>query len=139
MVLGSKPWNFFCLSHYFWIKNPKPHFAALTYFIFPVIILVLLFFFFSFFATPQHMEFLGQGLDLSCICNLQHSCGNAGSLNPLCQAGDRTCIPAPQRCCQSPLHHRGSPLVLLFKESFSFPGWQKVFEQLCCVIQIKTK
>ena len=33
-------------------------------------------FFFFFFATPQCMEFLGQGLDLSCSCNLYHSCGN---------------------------------------------------------------
>ena len=33
-----------------------------------------------FLATLQHTEFLGQGSDPSCSCNLSHSCGNAGSL-----------------------------------------------------------
>ena len=41
------------------------------------------------------MEFAGQGSALSHSCNLHHSYGNAGSFNPLCQAGidpDHTCI-----------------------------------------------
>ena len=33
--------------------------------------------FFSFLATPQHMQFLGQGSDPSCSCDLCCSCGNA--------------------------------------------------------------
>ena len=37
------------------------------------------FFFFNFLATPQHMEPLSQGLDLSCSCDLCHDCGNARS------------------------------------------------------------
>ena len=31
-------------------------------------------------GCPQHMEFLGQGSELSCSCNLCHGCSNAGSL-----------------------------------------------------------
>ena len=38
------------------------------------------FFFFFFFFWPWHMEFLGQGSDLSHSCDLCHSCSNAGSL-----------------------------------------------------------
>ena len=56
------------------------------------------FFFFFFFcflffslAVPWHMEFLGQGSDLSHGCNLSLSCNNAGSFNPLCRARDQTC------------------------------------------------
>ena len=48
----------------------------------------------------------GQGLDLS------HSC-NARSINPLCQAWDRTCVLALQRCHQSQL------LFYLFKSKSS--------------------
>ena len=33
----------------------------------------IFFFFLSFFGLPQHMEFLGQGSDLSCSCNPHHS------------------------------------------------------------------
>ena len=44
------------------------------------------------------MEFLGQGSDPNCIYDLR-----AGILNPLCQAGDRTCVLVPWRhsqyCC----------------------------------------
>ena len=46
-----------------------------------------LFFFFSFLATPWHMEFPGQGSDLSHSCDLCHSCSNAGSLTHHDQAG----------------------------------------------------
>ena len=39
-------------------------------------------------ATPVgHGSSLGQGLNQSHNCKLHHSCGNAGSFNPLCQAG----------------------------------------------------
>ena len=38
------------------------------------------FFFFSYLAAPRHIEFLGQGSDLSHSCHLH---GNAGSFNPL--------------------------------------------------------
>ena len=51
-----------------------------------------------FLATPQHMEFLGQGSDLSCSCELCHIYGNARSFNPLCQAGNRTSVLVLQRC-----------------------------------------
>ena len=39
----------------------------------------LFFFFFFFLAVPGHMEFLGQGSDLSCSCNLTH-CASLGWL-----------------------------------------------------------
>ena len=35
--------------------------------------------FFSFLATLWHMEFLGQGSDLSLSSNVRHSCGHVGS------------------------------------------------------------
>ena len=38
------------------------------------------FYFFSFLAALWHMEFLGQGSNLSWSCDLYHSCGNARSL-----------------------------------------------------------
>ena len=47
--------------------------------------------FFLFRATPHGIwKFLGQGLNSSCSCYLRVSCVNAGSFNPLYQAGDRT-------------------------------------------------
>ena len=45
----------------------------------------LFFFFFFFLTTPQHMEFPGQGSDLSCSCNL--SCSTAGSLTHCARPG----------------------------------------------------
>ena len=38
---------------------------------------------FFFFFSPWHMEFLGQRSDMSYSCDLCHSCGKAGSFNPL--------------------------------------------------------
>ena len=55
---------------------------------------LLLFFFFGLsvaYGVP------GQGSDLSLIL----ACGSAGSFNPLCQAGDWTCLLVLQRCCWS--------------------------------------
>ena len=49
-------------------------------------------FVFSFLVVPWHMEFLGQEPDLSCRCHLSHCCRSAGSFNPLCWAGNRTCV-----------------------------------------------
>jgi len=40
--------------------------------------------------TPGILKFLGQGLNLSHNGDLHCSCGNAGSCNPLCQAGYHT-------------------------------------------------
>ena len=52
---------------------------------------------FCFWTPSLPMDFPGQGSDLS--CDLCCSCGNTGSLNPLCWAGERTCILAQQSCC----------------------------------------
>ena len=47
--------------------------------------------FFSFYdSTYGTWKFPGQGLSHSCDLGLWHSCGNAGSFNPLHQARDRT-------------------------------------------------
>ena len=43
--------------------------------------LFFFFFFFFFLATPQHMEILGQGSNLSHSCDIQSSCSNTGSLS----------------------------------------------------------
>ena len=45
------------------------------------------FFFFFFLATPWHMEFLGQGSDLSHNCDLCPNCCNAGSLTHCVRLG----------------------------------------------------
>ena len=42
---------------------------------------ILLFFFFFFFYYPHGiLKFLGPGLNLSCSCDICHSCSNSGSL-----------------------------------------------------------
>ena len=51
------------------------------------------FFFFSLLAALQHMEFLGQRLDLSSSYNLCHTSGQCRILNPLCLAGHHPCFP----------------------------------------------
>ena len=56
---------------------------------------IIAFFLPLFLDIPWHMEFLGQGADLS------HSCGDAGSFNPLCWARDQTCVLVLQRYSQS--------------------------------------
>ena len=43
--------------------------------------------------TPGIWKFLGQGLNPNHSCNPCHSCGNAGSFNPLHLAGDPTRTP----------------------------------------------
>ena len=69
-----------------------------------------LLFFLSFLATSQHMEFLAQGSDLSCGCDLCHSCGNAGSFNPLCQGQGWNLHPGATEMPLIPLcHGRNSP------------------------------
>ena len=49
--------------------------------------------FFFFLAAPQHMEFPGQGSDLS---NPSPQLQQLWILNPLCQAGDQTCVQCSQ-------------------------------------------
>ena len=50
-------------------------------------------YFFSYILWPhlQHMEVPSQWLNLSCICDLHCSCGNARSFNPLCRTRNWTC------------------------------------------------
>ena len=43
--------------------------------------------FISFLASPWHMEFLGQGSDLSCSCDLSCRCSNASSLTHYARLG----------------------------------------------------
>lgn len=49
-------------------------------------------FFPPFLAAPWRMVFPGQESDLSHNCNPCNSCSNDRSLNPLCWAGDQTCV-----------------------------------------------
>ena len=74
--------------------------------------------FFPFLVTLRHMEFPGQGSDLSCSCDLCCSCGIARSFNPLCVAGGQTCV-------------LGTAKMLLI------PFWL-VFWSYCCVINPST-
>ena len=65
------------------------------------------------------MEFLDQGSDQSCSCDLSHSCVNAGSLTHCAGPG----IETVSHCSQDasvPLHHNGnSPATLLNLERHS--------------------
>ena len=71
-------------------------------------------------AASQHMEFPSQGSDLSHTCSLYCSWGNAGSFNPLCQAGDWIWILVIHRQCLSYCATVGTPLALRFL--FAFHG-----------------
>ena len=80
---------------------------------------------FFFLATLWHVEFLGQESHLSHCCNLCYSCSNARSFNPLCRAGDGTCIPVLQSCHRSHCATAGTPLypslfTLLFTYSSDY-------------------
>ena len=72
----------------------------------------------SLLVTPQDMAFPGQGSDENHSSSLCHSSGNAGSLNPLCWAGDRTCILALQRNSQSCCVTVGTPLLPFLQLGF---------------------
>ena len=82
----------------------------------------LFFFFFSFFLSPapQRMEFLGQGLDLSCSFYLHHKCSHSGSFNSLCQAKDQTCLLAAAEIPPIPLCYSGNSSRTFFFFCFAF-------------------
>ena len=63
-------------------------FDALQFFFFFLCLFVFVGVFIG--CTHSIWEFPSQGLILSHSCKLQHSCSNARSFNPLCQAGDCT-------------------------------------------------
>ena len=66
--------------------------------------------FFFFFWPPQaHGVPPGRGSDPSCSFNLYRSCSIARSFNPLCQAGNQTCVLVLQRCHQSCCATVGNP------------------------------
>ena len=53
--------------------------------------------YYFFCCPPGIWKFLGQRLNLSCSCDLCHSCGNTRSFNSLCQAWDQIHISAATR------------------------------------------
>ena len=65
--------------------------------------------FFFFLATLWHMEFLGQGSDQSCSCDLCHIYGSVGSLTHCVAARDQTCILELHRRCQACCPTAGTP------------------------------
>ena len=84
--------------------------------------LFLKFIYFPFLAASRHMEFPGQGSDLSCSCNLLHSCGNTRSFKPLCWAEGITSVLVLQKCCRSRYTTAGTPRnLLLIHETIIFP------------------
>ena len=72
------------------------------------------FFPFPFLAVLRHMEFLGQGSDPSCSCELLCSCGKLGSFNPLCWAGGWNLHPGAAEMLPIPLCHSGNFTPFLF-------------------------
>ena len=93
------------------------------------------FFFLPFLTTLQHIKFPGQGSDPSCSCNLFCNCGNIRSFNPLCWAGDGTCILLLQRHCPSCCATTGIPWIC-FCCSFFFPSSFEVFSCLMTIFSI---
>ena len=85
------------------------------FFLFFLFFLSFFFFFFcfSFLATLWHMEFPGQGSAPSHTWDLHHTCSYVGILNPLCQTGDWTCVPALLRQCWSCCATAGYPKPFL--------------------------
>ena len=65
---------------------------------------------FVFVAALQHVEFLGQGSDLS------RSCSNSKSFNPLCQARNQTCVLALQTHCWSRCATAETPVYKVFAD-----------------------
>ena len=61
-------------------------------------------------TSLRHMEFLGQGSDLSCSCDLHHS---TRSFNPLCWTGSNLHPGAAEMLLPIPLCHRGNVSVHL--------------------------
>lgn len=58
-----------------------------------------------------HIEFPGQRSDRSHSCDLCCRCGNAGSLNPLCQARDEPAVLGLQARCPSLCAAAGRPAL----------------------------
>ena len=70
-------------------------------------------FFWFFLATPQHKGFPRQESDLSCYCDLHHSCGNTRSLNPCARMGINL-LPSAAEMLVIPLCHSETPLNVFF-------------------------
>ena len=58
------------------------------------LVFFLFFFFFSIFSLPMAYGVLRPGSNLSCSCNLYHTCSNTGSFNSVHQARGRTNVVA---------------------------------------------
>ena len=71
--------------------------------------------FFSFLVAPQHMEFPGQGSDLSHSLKPKPQLQQHWILNPLCQAGGQSHIPALPRHLQSHCTTAGTPKLCFNK------------------------
>ena len=55
----------------------------------------IVYFIFTFLiASPWHMDIPRPGIESKLQLQPRRSCGNAGSFNPLCPAGDQTCTSA---------------------------------------------
>lgn len=80
-------------------------------------------FFFLFGQLLWHMEFLGQGSVPSCCHDLDLSCCNARSLNPLCRCRE-------SNLCLSALK---TPLILLCHSGWE--SWQVVFYKMVVILR----
>ena len=101
---------------------------------FLVFLLLLLFFWcFCLLAFPWHMEFLGQGSDLSHSFDLHCSCGcgNTRSFNPLCHARDQTCVLVLERCYHSHCTTAGTPAVGFLAQSATVETLRRIFWMEC--------
>ena len=79
-----------------------------------------LFFFFPFRATLWHMEFPGQGSDLSHSCDLNHSCSNSGSLTHRARLRIEPVPSAPKMPSILLCHSRNSYSSILRCSNFFF-------------------
>ena len=106
--------------NFFFVRKVPCWFCTLGWNLKSFCFLSLSTFFFSFFGHPTAYGVPKPGIRWSCHCDLYHNHSNARSFNPLCWAGDWTCVPGLQRHHQSPVAIVETPLVSTLKSISSY-------------------
>lgn len=73
-----------------------------------------------FLAGPQHMDFLGQGSDLNCNCDLCRSCSNTGSFKTTVLGRELSLCPGTAEMSQISLCHSTNSLIFILTYCLTF-------------------
>ena len=90
-------------------------------------------FFLSFLATLLHMEVPRPGVRSELHLGPALQVWQCQILNPLCKAGDQTCVPALQRYHQSCCATMGTPVLQGFKDEQNIASEFYFTEELRCI------